>query len=1792
MSNDRSRTIVLATLMIAALISPALSAVEERVEMKEEPIPMEAPPSPCLGYDACTGVDAGGYNGNNQVCATGGSCPTLDLTPYVEMDQTTSFYGHVNGYSGCGASTCDDDDVYYFDVPAGYQVNVSTAWNSTSQHHYLYLYNGDAWSGGSGTSGMSSIASTSCYSTASTGTCSLQAPVGSADVLIIYIDCYSSGCQGSNPSDYRLDIEFWFPGDNGNVGDFTSEQVIVTETLLETVQDSYYSPVYTGNAVSDTGTFDILAGETVAIQLSYCDSYCDTESRISVSGPGVNDVFYPLGYQPSDIGIIVTTYSTPGTYTLSVDDPGWGDGGIGADAVKTADAGNVTGLFQTDGFELSKSSRGMLTDTVDEQDVWAVHIPEGYLIDVTLSWSASADLDLYLYSDYALSSMIDDSIYTNPELVSSTDLDWDAIAWISVEWWSSSYPSFDTEAIYLLEVDFIPVSGVPCYNQDDGASPDDYYSVFNGDAGHEDIASTKVIDTSAGSGTFKGMICGGYDDTDAFNLTVPAGTGIFATLEFDSEHSYDMGFDLSKEIAANPGTWVSQDMEMNAQEGLRSVTSNATYSPGSSLTWTLEMSDSYGDGWNGNSIDIIVDGVVVLDDATLSYGTFGSLSFPVSCGSLVEADMDWNGSWQYEVSYDILNQDGALAGSADYNTNPGTPEQGDIMGTMVVVCAGGPPPPITYILGLGGELPADDLEYNYTITWSTYSQSASWTNPADDAGTGIDAGDDYTSRATIPTRNNTYSASAHDVWDEVDQYEIYIPQNYALRVTLDYAPENYMSMTMGLNGSMGSISAYDADEYPQVANSLFSDGGNTIVISIEMMRGSGDYSMMVEMLWPGNSLNPTNDCGTGEDFSHTPWGTLGGSPPMAPWSQSWLNHTGMATANAPSIGPTGGTCTAWVDYSWDDYDGVRISIPAGHFLNVTVTPLGDLEEETMSWGTVYEDFLAYSLFACPQFTYSCSDDEYYQVSAYGISYDQGESYTISTGAAPLDGNYVMLNTYIGQFGSGPTTEDLTYEIQLEFKPFSELWFPTDDAGAGSDACAQTACSMNITDLIGSADADVSAAYNSTTGDLESLNWSGWVSAGDDKDDSYGFFVPTGYSYEVCMTWNGSNYYTFDYNTMMRLFALADGSTSYPTLGGFWYSAPHAGASGSNGICIESYSNFGDMSGKMNYILVNDFSGNVAWPASVDMLEEVPYWIDVTFSNLDRDGDGWLNEVEAMCGPDLNGDGYPDGTDPDDPNDSPTDTDGDGICDAMDTDSDGDGVQDVDDAFPYDPNESVDSDNDGVGDNSDTDVDGDGWLDEDEAACGTDSKDAASIPIDSDGDLICDPLDPDDDNDTWTDALDDFPLDPAEWKDNDRDNIGDNADTDDDNDNFEDQIEIDCGSDPLSNGDIPSDLDSDGTCDALDNDRDNDGVDNSADAFPDDATEWADFDGDGRGDNADADDDNDLVADGLDLFPYDATEWADNDGDGTGDNADLNDDGDAWTDLEEIACDTDPMDASSVPADYDGNMVCDKLDLDDDGDGVPDEQDDFPFNANEYLDSDGDGIGDFTDTDDDNDGWSDIVEPNCGSDPMNRLSMPSDNDADGECDNMDADDDNDGVLDGDDAFKWNPTESKDTDGDGIGDNTDTDDDGDGWLDTTESICRNMGGYGDPDDANTMPADLDGDLTCDALDQDRDGDGVPNPADEGLIASCQIEPWEDAFPDDPNEQFDANCDGQGDTAVPLTIRDDFDADPAPFIGAGAGVLALIGGLGLAMRSRGGRGDDDYLDETEEFDYDEDDDDEEGA
>lgn len=121
----------------------------------------------------------------------------------------------------------------------------------------------------------------------------------------------------------------------------------------------------------------------------------------------------------------------------------------------------------------------------------------------------------------------------------------------------------------------------------------------------------------------------------------------------------------------------------------------------------------------------------------------------------------------------------------------------------------------------------------------------------------------------------------------------------------------------------------------------------------------------------------------------------------------------------------------------------------------------------------------------------------------------------------------------------------------------------------------------------------------------------------------------------------------------------------------------------------------------------------------------------------------------------------------------------------------------------------------------------------------------------------------------------------------------------------------------------------------------------------------------------------------------------------------------------------------------------------DGDTVIDQNDAFPFDSTESLDSDGDGVGDNAD-----------VFPNDASEQV-------DTDQDGLGNNSDADDDNDGVIDINDDLPLDAGNTIDADGDGVGANEDA-------LDNNQQEFQNS----------------DDDFMGDRNDLDDDNDGVPD------------------------------------------------------------------------------------------------------
>ena len=95
---------------------------------------------------------------------------------------------------------------------------------------------------------------------------------------------------------------------------------------------------------------------------------------------------------------------------------------------------------------------------------------------------------------------------------------------------------------------------------------------------------------------------------------------------------------------------------------------------------TLNMYDSYGDGWNGASVDVTVNGATVVA-AAACVGSSTSATFSANSGDAVDLANWVSGSYNSEISWDITDGDGTVIASGVYGGS----------GASAGYCA--PPPP-------------------------------------------------------------------------------------------------------------------------------------------------------------------------------------------------------------------------------------------------------------------------------------------------------------------------------------------------------------------------------------------------------------------------------------------------------------------------------------------------------------------------------------------------------------------------------------------------------------------------------------------------------------------------------------------------------------------------------------------------------------------------------------------------------------------------------------------------------------------------------------------------------------------------------------------------------------------------------------------------------------------------------------------------------------------------------------------------------------------------------------------
>lgn len=104
--------------------------------------------------------------------------------------------------------------------------------------------------------------------------------------------------------------------------------------------------------------------------------------------------------------------------------------------------------------------------------------------------------------------------------------------------------------------------------------------------------------------------------------------------------------------------------------------------------YTVDLTDTYGDGWNGNLVTISVNGTAVLTDITIGTGSTAQFSFSADPGDVVTISYDPSGNWQTENEYTITSDDLNTAVFTD-GMGGGTPSGGSF--TVGPDCGLAPP---------------------------------------------------------------------------------------------------------------------------------------------------------------------------------------------------------------------------------------------------------------------------------------------------------------------------------------------------------------------------------------------------------------------------------------------------------------------------------------------------------------------------------------------------------------------------------------------------------------------------------------------------------------------------------------------------------------------------------------------------------------------------------------------------------------------------------------------------------------------------------------------------------------------------------------------------------------------------------------------------------------------------------------------------------------------------------------------------------------------------------------------
>ena len=168
--------------------------------------------------------------------------------------------------------------------------------------------------------------------------------------------------------------------------------------------------------------------------------------------------------------------------------------------------------------------------------------------------------------------------------------------------------------------------------------------------------------------------------------------------------------------------------------------------PGTCGFFTLELTDSYGDGWNGGSMDVVVNGTAVFSGLTIVTGTGPDIyQIPVDIGDVVDFNYT-AGSYAGENSYQVFDNNSVLI----VDEGPGSSSPTSVTG--VSACPACPEP--------SGLTATNITTSSADLSWTAGGSETEWFIILNGVGTSVSS---TSFTATGLNDNTLYNCAVHAI---------------------------------------------------------------------------------------------------------------------------------------------------------------------------------------------------------------------------------------------------------------------------------------------------------------------------------------------------------------------------------------------------------------------------------------------------------------------------------------------------------------------------------------------------------------------------------------------------------------------------------------------------------------------------------------------------------------------------------------------------------------------------------------------------------------------------------------------------------------------------------------------------------------------------------------------------------------------------------------------------------------------------------------------------------------------